>query len=104
MISFQFRYINGISINLFNKIFNKFFIQFWYNYFYGILNDYFIQFSFKKYNTTALHIAVSKGNVEIVQLLLGHSGIDVNIKSILKLIFWISFKIKDFNSISNQKI
>lgn len=34
------------------------------------------------FNTTALHIAVYKGIVEIVKLLLAHPAIDVNIKSI----------------------
>ena len=31
----------------------------------------------------ALHIAIEKGNLSIVQLLLSHKGIDVNNKSII---------------------
>ena len=38
-------------------------------------------------NRTALHIAVEKGNLEVVQLLLERKEIDVNIKEIFLLIF-----------------
>lgn len=34
------------------------------------------------FNKTALHIAVEKGNFEVVQLLLERKEIDVNIKAI----------------------
>ena len=40
-------------------------------------------------NKTALHIAVEKGNTEIVQLLLAQKNIDVNSKLIFILIVLI---------------
>lgn len=60
-------------------------------------------------NKTALHIAVEKGDPDIVQNLLMHESVDVNAKSILKKkkfilffhsIIWMKFKkIQCFNSI-----
>lgn len=38
-------------------------------------------------NKTALHYAVRKGDVEIVQLLLKHTKIDINAKSIFFFLF-----------------
>lgn len=46
-------------------------------------------------NKTALHYAVRKGDFEIVQLLLKHTKIDINAKSIFFFIL---------NIISNQAI
>ena len=34
-------------------------------------------------NKNALHIAVEKGNTEIIQLLLSHQDTDVNVKTII---------------------
>lgn len=59
-------------------------------------------FNFQK---TALHVAVQKGNIKIVQLLLANKKIDVNILCILKHdFFFIKFKINLFNSIPNKII
>ena len=38
----------------------------------------------KRHKETALHLAVKKGNLEIVQLLLSDKNIDINNKQILK--------------------
>ena len=38
-------------------------------------------------NKTALYVAVEKGNLDIINLLLGISGIDLNKENILKLLF-----------------
>lgn len=47
-------------------------------------------------NKAALNVAVEKGNLETVRLLLSHPEINVNIKS-------ISNNLKFFNSISKKK-
>ena len=54
------------------------------------------------FHKAALHIAIEKGNLSIVQLLLNHNGIDVNNKSIIlfklfslhlkNILFLIQFK------------
>ena len=54
-----------------------------------------MKFLFFEFYKAALHIAIEKGNLSIVQLLLSHKGIDVNNKSIiLSQYFELHFKIK----------
>lgn len=45
---------------------------------------YLMRFYFTYFNKTALHIAIEKGYVEIIQLLLQCKSIDINYKSIFK--------------------
>lgn len=48
----------------------------------------FNEIHFVDFYKAAIHVAIEKGNLSIVQLLLSHKGIDVNNKSIiLQLIF-----------------
>lgn len=50
---------------------------------------------------TPLYLAVEKGNVELVQLLLKCQRLDINAKTVFNiLIFLIQFQIKFFNEIS----
>lgn len=43
---------------------------------------------FLVFNKTSLHIAVEKGNIEIVELLLKHPRIDINSQSISNLVYY----------------
>lgn len=43
-----------------------------------------MKFAFFLFNKMALHMAVEKGNPDIVQLLLNREEIDVNIRSVFK--------------------
>lgn len=47
-------------------------------------------------NKTALHVAVEKGNIEIVELLLSNPNININILSISKYFFFIKIGIVVF--------
>ena len=38
--------------------------------------------------STALHIAVEKGNIEIIQSLVDHKGIDINIRDEIMLFYF----------------
>lgn len=54
------------------------------------------------FNNTPLLIAVENDNIELVQILLTQSNIDVNIKSVSNADFYIILKLK-FDSILNLK-
>lgn len=41
-----------------------------------------MKFSLKKNNKTVIHIAIEKGNPEMVQILFSNNKLDINIKSI----------------------
>ena len=59
-------------------------IQFKIKYLNVILNWYVLnEIYYFNFNKTALHFAVEKGNVEIVQLLLAFDNLDVNLLSII---------------------
>ena len=62
------KYLNGIPYYLL-------LIEFLFSFFDEI-------FFYWNLNKTALHIAVEKGNLEVVQLLLERKEIDVNVKAI----------------------
>lgn len=49
-----------------------------------------MKFNKKKIYETALHMAVQSSNPEIVQILLSHKSIDVNVKSIVLLINFLN--------------
>lgn len=46
-----------------------------------------MKFKKKKIYNTALHMAVEKGDPDIVQILLKHPSINVNVISVLKFFF-----------------
>ena len=46
-----------------------------------------------KFNQTALHIALKKGNLEIAKLLLTKEGIDINAIYVYNIIIWYNFNI-----------
>lgn len=48
-----------------------------------------MKFLFKFFFKTAIHIAVEKENIEMIQLLLDNSKVDVNLKSIFKFNIFI---------------
>lgn len=52
-----------------------------------------MKFYFFYFNKTALHIAVEKGFLEIVELLLSRDNLDVNIKNIHNYFKIIKFEI-----------
>ena len=54
------------------------------------INKYFNQIYFY-FNTTAIYLAVNKGSVEIVKLLLAYDKIDVNYINILHLYIFMKF-------------
>ena len=71
-----------LKTNLFIKFKNKSFHSIQKQLFlYNSKTNLFIKFKITFYKT-ALHIAVEKENFEIVQLLLSHDKIDINIQSI----------------------
>lgn len=60
---------------------------------------------------TALHMAIEKDNLEIIHLLLSHTDIDINIRSVLNCFsflyhfdqyFFIMFHISFLNGIENH--
>ena len=51
---------------------------------------------------SALYLAVEKGNIEIVKLLLKNNKIDANFTFILNLFLFIKLNITHFNRISNK--
>lgn len=48
------------------------------------------------FHCAALHIAVDKGNAEILQLLLARDDLDVNFQSVFTFFFFIKFLFKLF--------
>ena len=69
---------NKIYLYLFNYISNQL--------------DFYYEIDRKFFYKAPLHIAVEKGNIDVVQLLISNSGIRVNNKSVSKSDFCISFK------------
>ena len=77
-------FLYSFKYNAFSNYVSKLFIFFIT--FQILINDISKKYFFL--NKTALHIAVEKGDPEIVQNILMHESVDVNAKSILKINFF----------------